>query len=89
MKKFVEFLDELMELNKKAALVIQSGNGNHLYLTERFDGYDDYGDSIELYNYDNDMSLLIKKDSVALCRNGEFEIGLGDATLFMSTAEVI
>ena len=89
MDKFIGFLDGLMDGDRKAVLTIQSGNGNHLYLTERFDGYDEYDDSIELYNYDNDMSLLIKKESIVLCENGEFEIGLGDATLFMSSVEVI
>lgn len=87
MKELIGFLDRVIDGNGKLVVTIQSGNGNHLYLTEKFDGYDEHDDCIELYNYDNDMSLLIGKESVLSCKDEEFEIALGDATLFVSTDE--
>lgn len=89
MEKFVGFLSDLIKANKKIVLTVQFNNGSHLYLAERFDGYEEYDDFVELYNYDNDMSLLIEKESVITHENGEFEITLGDSIISLSNANEV
>lgn len=80
MKELIEFLDKLIDRNGKLVLMTKAYNGNHMFLTEELDGYDRYNDCIELYNYKDNMNLLISNESILSYEDGEFEIALGGNT---------
>ena len=89
MKRFIGFLDSVIEANQKIVLAIEFNNGSYMYFTEEFDGYDEHDDSVELYNHHSNMILLIRKESILSYNDGEFEIAFGDTIASLSSAEVM
>lgn len=85
MSRLKAFLDNVIENNRRIIITVDTNNdGFHYWLTIEVDDYIEYDDSIELYNYHNDMSLLIMEDMVTIKEDNEFMVKLNGMELLIT-----